>query len=114
LDEQLRIIREQREELHRKETEVIASMFRVDIENNLCVICSMLEASVRQVFDLPELKKDEEILPTSVGNDKIAIEHVGESSEGMHTDDEMDILILVDDEARNNGILLWLGKCQYI
>ncbi len=42
LDEQLRMIRELREELDRKETEATASMFREDIVNKL-LIGSILE-----------------------------------------------------------------------
>ncbi|KFZ24006.1 hypothetical protein V502_01515 [Pseudogymnoascus sp. VKM F-4520 (FW-2644)] len=42
-----------------------------------------LEASVREAFSLSELKKDNEILPMSTRNDKDAMEHVGESSEGL-------------------------------
>jgi hypothetical protein len=87
LDEQLQMIREQREELDRKETEAVASMFQEDIDNKF-LIGSILEASVRQAFSLPELKKDNGIILMSDWNDKDAVEQVGESTEGVDTDDD--------------------------
>lgn len=96
LDEQLQFLREQRAELDRKETEAVATMFRMDLENKLTV-SSNLEASVREAFGLDregsKMDSGSGILPVSEKNDKNSMGRIGESSEGEDSDDEVDIFV---------------------
>jgi hypothetical protein len=94
LDGQLQMIREQREELDRKETEAVSAMFREDIEN-MILTGSILETSVREAFSLHNresgLKMENGTLPMPDKTNDDSIEHVGESSEGADSGDEVDI-----------------------
>jgi hypothetical protein len=91
----LEMIREQREELDRKETEAVSTIFRVDIENKV-LTGSILETSVREAFSLHNqwesgLKMENGTLSMPNKNNDDSIEHVGESSEGADSNDEVDV-----------------------
>lgn len=93
LDGQLQMICEQREELDRKETEAVSTMFRGDIENR-SLTGSILETSVREAFNSHtrwEYGLEEENMAFSMPdrNNDDSKEHAGESFEGADSDDEV-------------------------
>ncbi|KFZ19307.1 hypothetical protein V502_03720, partial [Pseudogymnoascus sp. VKM F-4520 (FW-2644)] len=92
LDGQLQMIREQREELNRKETEAVSAMFREDVEN-MILTGSILETSVREAFSLHNresgLKMENGTLSVPDKTNGGSVEHVGESSEGVDSGDEL-------------------------
>ncbi|KFY17971.1 hypothetical protein V492_00221 [Pseudogymnoascus sp. VKM F-4246] len=93
LDSQLQMIREQREELDRKETEAVSAMFREDMENK-ALTGSILETSVREAFSTHTqsesgLETGNRALSMPDKNNDDSTEHAGESSEGADSDDEV-------------------------
>lgn len=96
LDSQLQMIREQREELDRKETEAVSAMFREDIENKV-LTGLILETSAREAFGLhmqseSGLKLGDMTLSMPDKSSDDSTEHAGESSKGADSDDEVVIL----------------------
>lgn len=93
LDSQLQMIREQREELDRKETEAVSAMFREDMENK-ALTGSTLETSVRDAFSSHTqsesgLETENMALSMPDKNNDDSTEHAGESSDGADSDDEV-------------------------
>ncbi|OBT76527.1 hypothetical protein VF21_05437 [Pseudogymnoascus sp. 05NY08] len=93
LDSQLQMIREQREELDRKETEAISTMFREDMENK-ALTGSILDTSVREALNSHTqcgsgLETGNMALSMPDKNSDDSTEHAGESSEGVDSDDEV-------------------------
>jgi hypothetical protein len=93
LDSQLQMIRKQRDELDRKETEAISTMFREDMENKT-LTGSILETSVREALNSHTqwgrsgLETGNMALSMPDKNNDDSTEHAGESSEGADSDNE--------------------------